>query len=323
MSAENPQENPAEYRTQDNVEEHDSASDIKHAEALKRAIMNWRSLSQAEARTQEESAEDTNLQPAVTDAILSAWGDDGGDTGKIVTRNAEADGNTPAQPGSNPGHRVTDSGPDVLLPESSKKSKTIVFPKQALQEQETALATRGDQTPWTLQQFFNGEIDLDIELSKRFPSMPMMTLIKFRTLGSKSGRRVTTLASQDGSASVTIDADAETKVIQLSFTLGSMMTLRFNLSNLSDADRARWLDLMQREQGGLAFLWGPQRWQEDYIICISRQYHANMYAFSPNNFEAGIRMTPQVAKQLLDWLEEVWQENNDDDGNGDSPLLTW
>jgi len=31
-----------------------------------------------------------------------------------------------------------------------------------------------DAPPWTLQQFFNGEIDLDVELAKRFPNMPMV-----------------------------------------------------------------------------------------------------------------------------------------------------
>lgn len=178
------------------------------------------------------------------------------------------------------------------------------------------------EPPWTLEQFFNGEIDLDVELTKRFPTMPMMANINFRTLGTKSGRKVATLNTQDNSASLVIDADMSSKVIQMSFTLGSMLTLRFSLAQLSDMDRTRWVDLMRRDQGGLAFLWGPNRWASDYLICISRKNHTNFYAFSPNNFEAGIRLTPPVMKQLLDWLDEVWSEiiAEDDDS---SPLLTW
>jgi hypothetical protein len=176
------------------------------------------------------------------------------------------------------------------------------------------------EPPWTLEQFFNGEIDLDVELTKRFPTMPMMANVHFRTLGTKSGRRVATLNTQDNSASLVIDADMSSKVIQMSFTLGSMLTLRFSLAQLSDMDRTRWVDLMRRDQGGLAFLWGPNRWASDYLICISRK--TNFYAFSPNNFEAGIRLTPPVMKQLLDWLDEVWSELTQEDDDS-SPLLTW
>src|SRR5690606_13712451 len=62
-----------------------------------------------------------------------------------------------------------------------------------------------EQTPWVLQQFFNGEIDLDVELSQRFQNMPMMATVSFRTMGTKSKRGVATMATQDNSAQVTID----------------------------------------------------------------------------------------------------------------------
>ncbi len=178
------------------------------------------------------------------------------------------------------------------------------------------------QPPWTLEQFFNGEIDLDLELSKRYPSMPMMAQVQTRTLGSTSGRRVFTLTTQDGSASLILDADLKTKIVQLSFTLGSMLTLRFTLDTLSDMDKTRWMELMRREQGGLAFLWGQNRWESDYLICISRKHHTNFFAFSPHNFDAGIRLTPPMTKQLLMWLEDVWK--SDAPPKEDSaPLLTW
>jgi|GEM_PF-911254 len=192
----------------------------------------------------------------------------------------------------------------------------------ALQPAESTAVVVSQDPPWTLQQFFNGEIDLDVELSKRFPTMPMMALISFRTLGTTTGRRVATLTTQDGAAALILDADLRTKEIQLSFTLGSMLTLRFTLDTLSEMDRTRWLDLMRREQGGLAFLWGQNRWESDYLICISRKHHTNFFAFSPNRFEAGIRLTSTATRQLLDWLNEVWSADPQQKDDV-PPLLTW
>lgn len=175
--------------------------------------------------------------------------------------------------------------------------------------------------PWTLQQYFNGEIDLDVELSGRSQNMPVMSTIKFRNMGTQSGRGVATLATQDGAAQVIFDADQSSHVVHISFTLASMLTLRFVLDDLSNMDRVRWLELMRREEGGLAFLWGPSRWENDYLISISRAHFTNLYAFSPHNFEASIRMTPDVMHRLLDWLEEFWVDDIHDD---ESPeLLTW
>lgn len=194
----------------------------------------------------------------------------------------------------------------VIVPSSRPEPK--VLDSQAITPHvETGMTSpHNDDAPWTLQQFFNGEIDLDAELAKRFPTMPMMSMVKFRTLGSHSGRRVATLSSQDGSASLTLDGDTTTKEIQMSFTLGSMLTLRFTLNELSDLDRSRWLELMRRDEGGLAFLWGQTRWSNDYVICIARKYFTNFYAFSPHNFEAAVRLTPGVIRQLLEWLEDIW-----------------
>jgi len=180
--------------------------------------------------------------------------------------------------------------------------------------------------PWTLQQFFTGEIDLDVELSTRFANMPLMSTIKFRGLGKSTGRGVATIATPDGSAHIIIDADKASKVIQVSFTWASMLTLRFTMDDPGDMDRSRWLELMRRRQGGLAFLWGPSRWEKDYMICISRRYHTNVYAFSPNGHQAAIRMTPDVTQKLLDWLSDYWQTDDEDDDtlDADDPkLLTW
>jgi hypothetical protein len=195
--------------------------------------------------------------------------------------------------------------------------------KEIKPQPEAALTGSREQTPWILQQFFDGEIDLDQELMKRFPTVPVLNSVKFRSLGSRSGRKVATLMTQDGSAQLIIDADIENKVIQLSFQYGSMMTLRYSLAHLSDSDRSRWLELMQREQGGLAFLWGASRWQDDYLICISRKIGTNIYAFSPRNFESAIRLTSPVIKELLVWLEEIWTHKPEPPAEDDAPLLTW
>jgi hypothetical protein len=232
---------------------------------------------------------------------------------KPVMKGLEA---IPAPPEVNPA--------DVLpqLPERDGKMM-VVSRKQILPAEENAAPVEQTvHTPWTLQQFFDGEIDLEVELSKRFSTMPMMAIAKFRTLGSHAGRRVATLEAADGSATLIIDADVPTKVVQLSFTYGSMLTLRFSLDTLTGADRTRWLELMNREQGGLAFLWGPGRWQSDYLICIARRYTTNIYAFSPNNFEAAVRLTPAVITELLQWLDEIWNAP-DEEADSDAPLLTW
>lgn len=216
-----------------------------------------------------------------------------------------------------PAAASSDSEPEAASPATPVIASQLISRQDAGRQPESST-----EPPWTLQQFFNGEIDLDVELSKRFPTMPMMSNIKFRTLGTRTGRRVATLSSQDSSASVIIDADVATKVIQMSFTLGSMLTLRFALDDLNSVDQTRWLELMQREQGGLAFLWGPERWSRDYLICIARRYYTNLYAFSPHHFEAAIRLTPDVTKSLLSWLDEVWGEEDDPDSSPPE-LLTW
>jgi hypothetical protein len=217
---------------------------------------------------------------------------------------------------------VPDAESDITA--STDEANDLVPAAAANMEQPEKQLQQADHTPWTLQQFFNGEIDLDVELSKRFPNMPMMTSVKFRNLGNKKGRRVATTTTQDGSSSLVIDADMETKAIQLSFTYGSMMTLRYSLINLNDIDRSRWLELMNRDQGGLAFLWGPSRWQDDYLICIGRKYFTNLYAFSPNQFESAVRMSPGVISDLLEWLDDIWHTEPDDDSDDDdTQLLTW
>jgi hypothetical protein len=210
----------------------------------------------------------------------------------------------------------------TILPAETPVEEGDTIPlAQPAQGSQAMAVTQSGNAPWALQQFFNGEIDLERELAARFPNVPLMSTIRFRSLGAKSRRGIATLATQDGTASTLVEADAATRVVQFSFSFGSMLTLRFGLSSLSDVDRSRWLELMRREQGGLAFLWGQSRWESDYVICIVRKHFTNLYAFSKRDFDAAIRLTPDVTRQMLDWLESMWKP--DEPGDGTSKLLTW
>lgn len=160
--------------------------------------------------------------------------------------------------------------------------------------------------PTILHRFFLGEIDLDTELGKRFAGPPLLSEIKFRPADWQLAQHGTaTMTSQDGSAALTVDGNRETGIVELSFTLGAMLSLRFTLMDLPEADRRRWLDLMRREQG-VAFLWGATRWERDYMIFVVRQYTSRAYSFSPNRFESAICLTSDVLTQFLDWLENFW-----------------
>ncbi|NWF69333.1 MAG: hypothetical protein HXY40_09615 [Chloroflexi bacterium] len=175
--------------------------------------------------------------------------------------------------------------------------------------------------PWTLEQFFKGKIDLDKELVMRFPNMPLMSVIGFRSLGSNTQRGVATLSTADGGANLVVDASASgERTVQFSFTYGSMLTLRFRLDTLSDMDRSRFLDLMRRNQPGLTFLWGQSRWEQDYLICVTRKHYTSLLAFSRNHFEAAVRLTPNVTKQLVDWIENFWKAPPEEEP---PQLLTW
>ncbi|PJF41122.1 MAG: hypothetical protein D6737_10445 [Chloroflexi bacterium] len=244
--------------------------------------------------------------------------------------------NEPREPDPQYEDRTISSRPPMILHDSpgqqlvdavarSTEEFPIVnpTPSEIVRDMKAALAN----VPWTLQQFFNGEIDLGSELFKRFPSMPLMSSISFRELETKTRRGVATLTSQDRSAMVMVDVHERTREMQYSFTMGSMLTFRFQLNDLSDMDRARWLklmrrDLTRRDQGRLAFLWGQFRWRRDYLICIKRPYFASMLAFSPNNFEAAVRMTPEVLMQFLDWVETFWSPTITADEQS-SDWVTW
>ena len=176
--------------------------------------------------------------------------------------------------------------------------------------------------PWLLQQHFAGKIDLALELTNRYPTLPLATLIKPYASKAAHQPAVAALAAPDGTATVLIEALPNSYQFQLAYTLGSMLTFRFRLHDLTAVDCAHWLQLIHRDQDGVAFLWGQSRWEKDYLICTIRRQFASLYAFSPNGFEAGIRMTHEVKEELHDWLASIW--NPDTASTGTTPnLLTW
>lgn len=163
-----------------------------------------------------------------------------------------------------------------------------------------------DQAPVTIKQFLRGEVDLDTELARRFASAPLVTSIARAPEDARHASRATAMMmSQDMAAMLTFDIYADQDVTESTFTLSHMLALRFRLADLSGYDKRRWLDLMHRE-AGVAFLWTGRRWEDDYLIFVLRPHYVRLYAFSPQRFEASVRMTHPVARQLIGWLDMRW-----------------
>ncbi len=162
--------------------------------------------------------------------------------------------------------------------------------------------------PITLQQFFSGEIDLDTDLARRFSNTPLLSRVKFYPPPDQPlGRRATAIfASNDDALMLSVDAHTdEAATLDFTFTLFSVVALRFRLSPLVETDRSRWLDLMRRANG-ITFLWTRERWEQPHLIFVVREHFGRVYAFSPAGYEAAARMTPQMIAELLDWLEDLW-----------------
>ncbi len=164
-----------------------------------------------------------------------------------------------------------------------------------------------DQAPVTIKQFLRGEIDLDTELARRFANAPLLTSIARSPQDSRpASRAIAMLTSQDAGTMLTFDIYSDQDITEATFTLSHMLALRFHLPDLSNYDKRRWLDLMRRE-AGVAFLWTSRRWEDDYFIFVLRPHYVRMYAFSPQRFEASVRLTHPVSRQLINWLEMRWE----------------
>jgi hypothetical protein len=168
-----------------------------------------------------------------------------------------------------------------------------------------------NKAPVTIQQFFAGEIDLDNELGKRFADAPLFSNITFKPkkLVQPYPNNVSAiLQTQDAAAMLTFDVRLQTAWLEATFTLGSMLSMRFELGFIDADYRKEWLELMRRDSG-IAFLWTPKRWENDYLIFVVRKHFARIYAFSPQRFEAAGRITPDALHKLLDWLESSWSHD--------------
>jgi len=167
-------------------------------------------------------------------------------------------------------------------------------------------SSQSSPIPWEINQYLDGSIRLDEEMALRFPNLPLMSVFSVRDTMNPQEHGTAILSTQDGAAQVILDIDGHSGNLQVNFGFGSMLSLRFRFDDLSEADRTRWLQDLTHEGDRPGFLWGASRWQKDYMISIVRKYYTSIFAFSAYNFEAAIRMTPDVAERFRLWLAEYW-----------------
>ncbi|MCL4238605.1 MAG: hypothetical protein KJ047_10190 [Anaerolineae bacterium] len=162
--------------------------------------------------------------------------------------------------------------------------------------------------PAMLQQFFAGEIDLDDDLARRFANAPLLAHLRLVPEAGEPLRRQATaiLGSNDDVATLTVDAALdETAALVFTFTLFGTLALRFHLSPLLEPDRLRWMELLRRDSG-ITMLWTRERWEQPYLILVTREGFGRLYAFSPHGIEAAVRLTPDMIAGLVDWLKALW-----------------
>mgnify|MGYP001205323943 FL=1 len=175
--------------------------------------------------------------------------------------------------------------------------------------------------PWLLQQHYNGRINLTDELTLRYPSLPLLTIVKLRKGKGMEQPALASLSAPDGTASLLVEAQPGSRIVDFAYTFGSMLTMRFRLSDLSHMDCTHWLELTRRDQDGVAFLWGKSRWEKDYLICTIRRQFVSLYAFSSQGFESGVRLTHDAKGQVHDWLHVLWSADLPPDTS--PQLTTW
>jgi hypothetical protein len=218
------------------------------------------------------------------------------------------------------------SGDDKTIPSRPESLRRIVA--QAAQTPSpssggaTAFSDGGKHLPWALAQYFDGDIDLGHELAAHFPQMPLLSQISFRVQGAKQRHPIATISTQDGAAGLRVEIDPGTRAAHFIYTFNSMLALRFSLNGLSDLDRAHWLEPFKREQGEVAFLWGAQRFRSDYVIAVPHKMYTNLFAFSPHHTEAAARLTVEVSRKFIAWIEPLWMPA-DDSANAASTTLAW
>jgi hypothetical protein len=159
--------------------------------------------------------------------------------------------------------------------------------------------------PFLLQQFFTGNIDLDVELARRYPGSPLLSSSSFTAEPGKSAQHgFAMFSSQDNAAALSVEVQ-DSGELSVSFLLQSMIAVRFVIGATSEMYRRRFLELIQRRTG-IAFLWTRERWERDYLIFVVRDHFVRLYAFGPDRFDGACRLTPEALEQLLGWLGNIW-----------------
>jgi hypothetical protein len=163
-----------------------------------------------------------------------------------------------------------------------------------------------ETAPLLLQRFLKLEIDLDRELSKRSAAAPLLSSLSLNPRRPRAEDRqlLAEISSQDRAAAMNVEIDPQADITDFSFTVRSMLTLRFSLRNLDKSEQQVFLENARRE-AGITFLWSRERWEQDYLIFIRQEYFSRVYAFSRNT-EATARLTTQAVGDFVDWLERCW-----------------
>jgi hypothetical protein len=160
--------------------------------------------------------------------------------------------------------------------------------------------------PPFLQHYLRLEADLDDELASYAMASPLMSSLSLkpqRPRGDES-RMIARLSSQDTGSTMEVAFYPEVDTLTAAFTVKSMLTLRFKFAHLDLDERRAFLEMMHRDNG-IAILWTPERWEQDYMIFVKQEVFTRAYAFS-GQFDASARLTNEATGDMLDWLERCW-----------------
>ncbi|NJL94158.1 MAG: hypothetical protein HC915_10750 [Anaerolineae bacterium] len=159
-----------------------------------------------------------------------------------------------------------------------------------------------------MQRFIKLEVDLDNELARRSYTSPLLSTTRVSPADPDEGdrQRRATVASQDEAAMMAMEIYPQNNwsSVDFSFSIMSMLALRFRLPHLDEEERRTFVTLLRRDVG-MTFLWTPERWEQDYLIFVNQGVFTRVYAFS-QTAEATARLTNEALGTLTDWLERGW-----------------
>jgi hypothetical protein len=167
--------------------------------------------------------------------------------------------------------------------------------------------------PYLLQGFFSGRLDLDVELTRRYPAPPLLSSMTFAPKPGQTRRHgFAQFTSQDTSSMMTVEIHGSGDTLEIGFLMYSMIGVRFTLESIGERNRQRFAESLDRaieRDNGIAFLWTRERWERDYVIFVLRNGFGKMYAFGPGRVEAACRLTPDGVTQFRTWLGGFWKDS--------------